>query len=41
MSHATISVVINPIVVRSAVDCGVVVSAGTARVRKALVRRMG
>jgi hypothetical protein len=41
MSHTMISVVINPIVVRIAVDCGVVVSAEIARVREVLVRRMG
>jgi hypothetical protein len=41
MSHNRISVVINPIVVMIAVDCGVVVSVETARVRKALVRRTG
>jgi hypothetical protein len=36
-----ISVVINPIVVRIAVDRGVVVSAEIARVREVLVRRVG
>jgi hypothetical protein len=41
MSQTEISVVINPIEVRIVVDCGAVVSAGTARVRKAMVRRMG
>jgi hypothetical protein len=41
MNQTTISVVINPIVVRIAVDCGVVVSTETARAREVLVRRMG
>jgi hypothetical protein len=41
MSHTTMRVVINPIVVRIALDCGVAVSAETARVREVLVRRMG
>ena len=41
MSQTEISVVINPIVVRIALDCGVVVSAETARVREVPVRRMG
>jgi hypothetical protein len=41
MSQTEISVVINPIMVRIAVDCGVLVSAEIARVREVLVRRMG
>jgi hypothetical protein len=41
MNQTTVSAVINPIVVRIALDCGEVVSAETARVREVLVRRMG
>jgi hypothetical protein len=41
MSHATISVVINPIAARITVDCAGVVSVETARARETLVRRMG